>query len=171
MYAWQKKIQKYIASKLDIGVGKIYWFAVSFHVYKKDWNYFELLPYNKDCIFTHDITYVFEKQTNDASSLIKELKDCKIEVTSIEQECEYIIVTCTERQDSLLTVRMEAYGEGDDLHLEEDYEYGVEDLCIYNLRKHFIDTVSKDGWKLCEISAKEVSHRDANKNDIEFYQF
>ena len=152
--AWQKKIQKYIASKLGVGVGKIYWFAVSFHVYKNDWKYFELLPYDTHGIFSFNLEFTLKCKDK---NLIKN-EASKIHVKLINEENDELTFAYS-ISNIRLPIRMEAYGEGDDLHLEEDYEYGIDDILSKSTLKIWLDNIEKyHDCSIVDISAKEINH-------------
>ena len=158
--AWQQHTLNKICKKLHMQPGKIFWFAVSFHVYDKDWFYFEKLP--------HDETFIFNFKVHVTCEIDK---DEKIDDSYLENgyaddmwsenEGDKLYVTYSIRESVEIKGRMEAYfnEEENDIYLEEDYEYGIDEIIGKSEKlTYLINLLGSKNAKIVDIEGIEISH-------------
>ena len=159
--AWQQYTLNKICKKLCMQPGKIFWFAVSFHVYDDDWFYFEKLPHDETFIFGFKVYITCEFDKND------KVDDSYIEngyVDSVfyETEDDKLYVRYLTRESVEIDGRMEAYFNEDesDINLEEDYEYSVDDIINKSEKlTYLINSLKYNNTNIVDIEAIEISHK------------
>ena len=159
---WQKHTLNKICERLNMKPGKIFWFAVSFHVYDNEWFYFENLPHDETFIFDFKVCVTCERNKDD------KIDDSYLEIFGYvdnifyENEGDKVYVTYEIRESVEIEGRMEAYFNEDetDIYLEEDYEYDVDDIInkSENL-KYLINSLKRNKTKIVDIKAIEISHK------------
>ena len=160
--AWQKHTLNKICERLNMQPGKIFWFAVSFHVYDNEWFYFENLPHDETFIFDFKVCVTCERNKDD------KVDDSYLEIFGYvdnifyENEDDKVYVTYEIRESVEIEGRMEAYFNEDetDIYLEEDYEYSVDDIInkSENLT-YLINSLKRNKTKIVDIKAIEISHK------------
>ena len=159
--SWQQHTLNKICKKLCMQPGKIFWFAVSFHVYDNDWFYFEKLPHKETFIFDFKVyvTCEFDKDDKVDDSY---LEDGYVNSVSYENEDDKIYVTYETLESIEINGRMEAYFNEDetDIHLEEDYEYSVDDIISKSEKLTYLINSSKyNQTNILDIEAIEISDK------------
>lgn len=157
--AWQKHTLNKICKKLDMQPGKMFWFAVSFHVYDNEWFYFEKLPHEETFLFDFKVYVTCEQNKDD------KVEDCYIDDVFYETEDDILYATYIIRESVEINGRMEAYFNEDesDIHLEEDYEYGIDDIINKSEKlTYFINSLKSNNTNIVEIKAIEISHKVKN---------
>ena len=158
--AWQKHILNKICEKLNMQPGKIFWFAVSFHVYDNDWFYFEKLPHKETFIFDFKVyvTCEFDKDDKVDKSY---LEDGYVDSIFYETEGDKLYVRYSKIESIEIDGKMEAYFNEDetDIHLEEDYEYSVDDIISKSEKlTYLINSLKSNNTNIVDIKAIEISH-------------
>lgn len=158
--AWQQHTLNKICKKLNMQPGKIFWFAVSFHVYEDEWFYFEKLP--------HDETFIFDFKVCVTCELNKDYKvdfsyfeDGYVNSVSCENEDDKVYVTYETRESIEIDGRMEAYFNEDetDIHLEEDYEYSIDDIINKSEKlSYLINSLKDNKTNIVDVKAIEIAH-------------
>ncbi len=159
--AWQQYTLRKICKKLNMQPGKIFWFAVSFHVYDDEWFYFEKLP--------HDETFIFDFKVCVTCELNKDDKiddsyfgDGYVNIISYENEEDKLYVKYETLTSIEINGRMEAYFNEDesDIHLEEDYEYGVDDIINKSEKlAYLVNSLKSKNINIVDIEVIEKSHK------------
>ena len=165
---WQQHTLKKICKKLNMLPGKIFWYAVSMHVYDEEWFYFEKLPHNVSMLFNFQIRLTIEdKSYNNIISKIEHTYLAKYN-REIYKEGNITYVTFIINTKSIINGRLEAYftdKEGKDIKLEEEYEYGIDDIVFgeENLKNKILTNIFKvikdKNLIVSDIEAKEISHK------------
>lgn len=159
--AWQQHTLNKICKELDMQPGKIFWFAVSFHVYENEWFYFEKLPYNETFIFDFKVCVTYEQNKDDKVDF-SYFEDGYVNSISCENEGDKVYVTYEIRDSVDIEGRMEAYFNEDesDINLEEDYEYGVDDIINKSEKLiYLMNSLKSDNANIVDIKAIEISHK------------
>lgn len=158
--AWQQHTLNRICDKLGMQPGKIFWFAVSFHVYEDEWFYFEKLPHDETFVFDFKVYITCELNKDDKVDY-SYFEDGYVNSVSYENEEDKLYVKYETRESVEINGRMEAYFNEDesDIYLEEDYEYGVDDIINKSEKlTYLIDSLKKNKTNIINIEAKEISH-------------
>ena len=158
--AWQKHTLNKICEKLNMQPGKIFWFAVSFHVYDNDWFYFEKLPHKETFIFDFKVyvTCEFDKDDKVDDSY---LEDGYVDSIFYGTEGDKLYVRYSKIESIEIDGKMEAYFNEDetDIHLEEDYEYSVDDIISKSEKlTYLINSLKSKNTNIVEIKVIEISH-------------
>lgn len=159
--AWQQHTLNKICKELDMQPGKIFWFAVSFHVYENEWFYFEKLPYDETFIFDFKVCVTYEQNKDDKVDF-SYFEDGYVNSISCENEGDKVYVTYEIRDSVDIEGRMEAYFNEDesDINLEEDYEYGVDDIINKSEKLiYLMNSLKSDNANIVDIKAIEISHK------------
>lgn len=159
--AWQQHTLNKICKKLRMQPGKIFWFAVSFHVYDNDWFYFEKLPHDETFIFDFKVYVTCEFDKNDKVD-DSYLEDGYVDSIFYETEDDKLYVRYSTRESVEIDVRMEAYFNEDesDINLEEDYEYSVDDIINKSEKlTYLINSLKSNNTNIVDIEAIEISHK------------
>lgn len=160
--AWQQHTLNKICDKLGMQPGKIFWFAVSFHVYEDEWFHFEKLPHNETFVFDFKVCITCERNKDD------KVDDSYLEIFGYvdnvfyENECDKLYVTYETRESVEIEGRMEAYFNADetDINLEEDYEYGVDDIISKSEKlTYLVNSLKAKKINIVDIKAIEISHK------------
>ncbi len=162
--AWQQHTLNKICKKLCMQSGKIFWFAVSFHVYDNDWFYFEKLPHDETFIFDFKVYVTCEFDKNDKVD-DSYLEDGYVDSIFYEIEDDKLYVRYSTRESVEIDGRMEAYFNEDesDINLEEDYEYGVDDIINKSEKlTYLINSLKSNNTNIVNIEAIEISHKVKN---------
>ena len=157
---WQKHTLNKICNKLGMQPGKIFWFAVSFHVYEDEWFYFEKLPHDETFVFDFKVFITCELNKDDKVDY-SYFEDGYVNSVSYENEEDKLYVKYETRESVEIDGRMEAYFNEDesDIYLEEDYEYGVDDIINKSEKlTYLIDSLKNNKTNIINIEAKEISH-------------
>ena len=157
---WQKHTLNKICNKLGMQPGKIFWFAVSFHVYEDEWFYFEKLPHDETFVFDFKVFITCELNKDDKVDY-SYFEDGYVNSVSYENEEDKLYVKYETRESVEINGRMEAYfNENEsDIYLEEDYEYGVDDIINKSeTLTYLIDSLKNNKTNIINIEAKEISH-------------
>ena len=159
--AWQQHTLNKICKKLNMQPGKIFWFVVSFHVYDDEWFYFEKLP--------HDETFIFDFKVCVTCELNKDDKiddsyfgDGYVNIISYKNEEDKLYVKYETLTSIEINGRMEAYFNEDesDIHLEEDYEYGVDDIINKSEKlAYLVNSLKSKNINIVDIEVIEKSHK------------
>lgn len=158
--AWQKHTLNKICNKLGMQPGKIFWFAVSFHVYEDEWFYFEKLPHDETFVFDFKVCITCELNKDDKVDY-SYFEDGYVNSVSYENEEDKLYVKYETRESVEINGRMEAYFNEDesDIYLEEDYEYDVDDIINKSEKlTYLINSLKKNKTNIINIEAKEISH-------------
>ena len=160
--AWQQHTLNKICKKLCMQPGKIFWFAVSFHVYDNDWFYFEKLPHDETFIFDFKVCVVCERNKYDKvnDSYLKIFG--YIDNIFYENEGDKVYATYETFESVEIEGRMEAYFNEDesDINLEEDYEYSVDDIINKSEKlTYLINSLKSNNTNIIDIEAIEISHK------------
>lgn len=159
--AWQQHTLNKICKKLNMQPGKIFWFAVSFHVYENEWFYFEKLPHDETFIFDFKVCVTCELKRDDKIDF-SYFEDGYVNSISYENEDDKLYVKYEIIESTEIDGRMEAYFNEDesDIYLEEDYEYGVDDIINKSEKlTHLINSLKGNKTNIVDIKAIEISHR------------
>lgn len=159
--AWQQHTLRKICKKLNMQPGKIFWFAVSFHAYDEDWFYFEKLPHNETFIFDFKVYVTCELDKDDKVD-DSYLKNGYVESISYEKEGDNLYVKYAIRESIDIDGRMEAYFNEDesDIHLEEDYEYDVDDIIKKSEKLNYlVNSLKSKNINIVDIEVAEMSHK------------
>ena len=162
---WQQHTLNKICERLNIQPGKIFWFAVSFHVYEDEWFYFEKLPYDEIFIFDFKVCITCERNKDD------KVDDSYLEIFGYvdnifyENDVDKLYVMYVTRESVELNVRMEAYFNEDesDINLEEDYEYSIDDIINKSEKLTYLVNSLKSN-NIVDIIAEEISHKVKKKS-------
>lgn len=158
--AWQQHTLNKICKELDMQPGKIFWFAVSFHVYDNDWFYFEKLPHDETFIFDFKVYVTCEFDKNDKVD-DSYLEDGYVDSIFYETEDDKLYVRYSTREYVEIDGRMEAYFNEDetDIHLEEDYEYSVDEIISKSEKlAYLINSLKSNNTNIVDIEAFEIAH-------------
>lgn len=159
--AWQQYTLNKICKKLNMQPGKIFWFAVSFHVYENEWFYFEKLPHDETFIFDFKVCVTCERNKDD------KVDDSYLEIFGYvdnifyENEGDKVYVTYETRESVEIEGRMEAYFNEDesDINLEEDYEYSVDDIINKSEKlAYLVNSLKIKKANIVDIKAVEIAH-------------
>lgn len=159
--AWQKYTLNKICERLNMQPGKIFWFAISFHVYDNEWFYFENLPHDETFIFDFKVCVTCELKRDDKIDF-SYFEDGYVNSISYENEVDKLYVKYEIIESTEIDGRMEAYFNEDesDIYLEEDYEYGVDDIIKKSEKlTHLINSLKDNKTNIVDIKAIEISHR------------
>lgn len=163
--AWQKHTLNKICEKLDMQPGKIFWFAVSFHVYDNEWFYFENLPHDETFIFDFKVCVTCERNK------YNKVNDSYLEIFGYvdnifyENEGDKVYVTYETFESVEIEGRMEAYFNADetDINLEEDYEYSVDEIISKSEKlTYLVNSLKAEKINIVDIKAIEISHKVKN---------
>lgn len=158
---WQQHTLNKICERLNMQPGKIFWFAVSFHVYENEWFYFEKLPHDETFIFDFKVCMTCERNKDD------KVDDSYLEIFGYvdnifyENEGDKVYVTYEIRESVELNVKMEAYFNEDesDINLEEDYEYSIDDIINKSEKlTYLVNSLKAKKTNIVDIKAIEISH-------------
>lgn len=158
--AWQQHTLNKICKKLNMQPGKIFWFAVSFHVYEDEWFYFEKLPHDEEFIFDFKVCVTCELNKDDKVDF-SYFEDGYVNSISYENEDDRLYVKYETLESIEIDGRMEAYFNEDenDIHLEEDYEYSVDDIINKSEKlSYIINSLKSNNTKIVDIEAIEIAH-------------
>lgn len=158
---WQQHTLNKICERLNMQPGKIFWFAVSFHVYDNEWFYFENLPHDETFIFDFKVCVTCELKGDDKIDF-SYFEDGYVNSISYENEEDKLYVKYETIESTEIDGRMEAYFNEDesDIYLEEDYEYGVDDIINKSEKlTHLINSLKGNKTNIVDIKAIEISHR------------
>ena len=159
---WQQHTLNKICKKLNMQPGKIFWFAVSFHVYENEWFIFEKLPYDETFIFDFKVCVTCERNKDD------KVDDSYLEIFGYadnifyENEGDKVYVTYETRESVEIEGRMEAYFNEDetDIYLEEDYEYSIDDIINKSEKlTYLVNSLKVKKTNIVDIKAIEISHK------------
>ena len=162
--AWQKHTLNNICKKLNMQPGKIFWFAVSFHVYEDEWFYFEKLPHDEEFIFDFKVCVTCELNKDDKVDF-SYFEDGYVNSVSCENEGDKVYVTYETRESAEIEGRMEAYFNKDenDIHLEEDYEFSVDEIINKSEKlTYLINSLKDNKTNIVDIEAIEISYKVKN---------
>ena len=162
--AWQQHTLNKICKKLCMQPGKIFWYAVSFHVYDNEWFYFEKLPHDETFIFDFKVCVTCEQNKDDKVDF-SYFEDGYVNSISCENEGDKVYVTYEIRDSVNIEGRMEAYFNEDesDINLEEDYEYSVDDIIDKSEKlTYLINSLKSNNVNIVDIEAVEISHKAKN---------
>lgn len=163
--AWQKHTLNKICEKLDMQPGKIFWFAVSFHVYEDEWFYFKNLPHDETFIFDFKVCVTCERNK------YNKVNDSYLEIFGYidnifyENEGDKVYATYETFESVEIEGRMEAYFNADetDINLEEDYEYSVDEIISKSEKlTYLINSLKAKKINIVDIKAIEISHKVKN---------
>ena len=159
--AWQQHTLNKICKKLNMQPGKIFWFVVSFHVYDNEWFYFEKLPHDETFIFDFKVCVTCELNKDDKID-DSYFEDGYVNTISYENEEDKLYV----KYETLISIeingRMEAYFNEDesDIHLEEDYEYDVDDIINKSEKlAYLVNSLKSKNINIIDIEVIEKSHK------------
>lgn len=158
--AWQQYTLNKICEKLNMQPGKIFWFAVSFHVYEDEWFYFEKLPHDETFIFDFKVCINCELNKDD-KVYFSYFEDGYVNSISYENEDDKVYITYETRESIEIDGRMEAYFNEDetDIHLEEDYEYSIDDIINKSEKlSYLINSLKDNKTNIVDIKAIEIAH-------------
>ena len=162
--AWQKHTLNKICERLNMQPGKIFWFAVSFHVYEDEWFYFENLPHDETFIFDFKVCVTCELNKDDKVDF-SYFEDGYVNSISCENEDDKIYVKYETFDSVEIEGRMEAYFNADetDINLEEDYEYGVDEIINKSEKlTYLINSLKRNKTNIVDIEAIEISNKVKN---------
>lgn len=162
--AWQQYTLNKICNKLGMQPGKIFWFAVSFHVYENEWFYFEKLPHDETFVFDFKVCITCERNKDDKVDY-SYFEDGYVNSVSYENEGDKLYVTYETRESVEIEGRMEAYFNEDenDIYLEEDYEYGVDEIISKSEKlTYLVNSLKTKKTHIIDIKAIEISHKAKN---------
>ena len=162
--AWQQHTLNKICKKLCMQPGKIFWYAVSFHVYDNEWFYFEKLPHDETFIFDFKVYVTCEFDKNDKVD-DSYLEDGYVDSVFYETEDDKLYVRYLTRESVEIDGRMEAYFNEDesDINLEEDYEYSVDDIINKSEKlTYLINSLKSNNVNIVDIEVIEISHKAKN---------
>lgn len=158
--AWQQHTLNKICKKLNMQPGKIFWFAVSFHAYEDEWFYFEKLPHDEEFIFDFKVCVTCELNKDDKIDF-SYFEDGYVNSVSYENEDDKVYVTYETRESIEIDGRMEAYFNEDetDIHLEEDYEYSIDDIINKSEKlSYLINSLKDNKTNIVDVKAIEIAH-------------
>lgn len=159
--AWQQHTLNKICKKLNMQPGKIFWFVVSFHVYDDEWFYFEKLPHDETFIFDFKVCVTCELNKDDKID-DSYFEDGYVNIVSYENEEDKLYVKYEVLTSIEINGRMEAYFNEDesDIHLEEDYEYGVDDIINKSEKlAYLVNSLKSKNINIVDIEVIEKSHK------------
>lgn len=162
--AWQQHTLNKICERLNMQPGKIFWFAVSFHVYEDEWFYFENLPHDEIFIFDFKVCVTCELNKDDKVDF-SYFEDGYVNSVSCENEDDKVYVTYETRDSVEIEGRMEAYLNADetDINLEEDYEYDVDEIINKSEKlTYLVNSLKAKKTNIVDIKAIEISHNVKN---------
>ena len=160
--AWQQHTLNKICERLNVQPGKIFWFAVSFHVYENEWFYFEKLPYDETFIFDFKICITCERKKDDKVDYSYLEIFGYVDNIFYENEGDKVYVTYETRESVEIEGRMEAYFNEDetDIYLEEDYEYSIDDIINKSEKlTYLVNSLKAKKTNIVDIKAIEISHK------------
>ena len=159
--AWQQHTLNKICNKLNMQPGKIFWFVVSFHVYDDEWFYFEKLPHDETFIFDFKVCVTCELNKDDKID-DSYFEDGYVNIISYKNEEDKLYVKYETLTSIEINGRMEAYFNEDesDIHLEEDYEYGVDDIINKSEKlAYLVNSLKSKNINIVDIEVIEKSHK------------
>ena len=159
--AWQQHTLNKICKKLNMQPGKIFWFVVSFHVYDDEWFYFEKLPHDETFIFDFKVCVTCELNKDDKID-DSYFEDGYVNIISYKNEEDKLYVKYETLTSIEINGRMEAYFNKDesDIHLEEDYEYDVDDIINKSEKlAYLVNSLKSKNINIVDIEVIEKSHK------------
>ena len=159
--AWQQHTLNKICKKLNMQPGKIFWFVVSFHVYDDEWFYFEKLPHDETFIFDFKVCVTCELNKDDKID-DSYFEDGYVNIISYKNEEDKLYVKYETLTSIEINGRMEAYFNEDesDIHLEEDYEYDVDDIINKSEKlAYLVNSLKSKNINIVDIEVIEKSHK------------